>query len=112
MESQISQLTVIDAQTLQQLEDEIKNELSNILKNSNFGEVLKKYGISGQNILKVQCLLDLAQIEVSNANENQQVNESLPTIIQQQNTTLKTVSVSGFYNPCPVPGYPSGCWVG
>lgn len=106
MESQ----TVIDTQTLQQLEDEIKNELTNILKNSNFGEVLEKYGISGQNILKVQCLLDLTQIEVSDAVDNQQANKFLQTI-KGQNTTVKTFSIGGFCKPCPVPGYPSGCWV-
>ncbi|MCW5317375.1 hypothetical protein GTQ43_27285 [Nostoc sp. KVJ3] len=111
MESQTVQPTVIDVQTLQQLEDDIKNELNNILKNSNFGELLGKYGLSGQNILKVQCLLDLAQIEVSDANHDQQVDKSLSTIIQQSNTTLRTVTISGFYNPCPVPGYPGGCWV-
>jgi uncharacterized protein YutE (UPF0331/DUF86 family) len=105
MESQTVQPTVIDAQTLQQLEDEIKKELTNILNNSNFGEVLKKYGISGQNVLKVQCLLDLTQIEVSDAIDNQQTNP------QEQDTTFKTLSLSGFCNPCPVPGYPNGCWI-
>ncbi len=106
MDSQTVQLTVIDAKTLQQLEDEIKKELSNILKNSNFGEVLNKYGISGQEILKVQCLLDLTQIEVSDAENNQRTNQLLPTIKAQ-----KTLYIGGFSNPCPVPGYPGGCWV-
>ncbi|MEH2273036.1 MAG: hypothetical protein V7K68_32220 [Nostoc sp.] len=110
MDSQTVQPIVIDAQTLQQLEDEIKNELSNILKNSNFGEVLQKYGISGQNILKFQCLLDLTQIEVSDAIDNQQANKFLQTI-KEQNTTFRTLSIGGFCKPCPVPGYPSGCWV-
>jgi hypothetical protein len=110
MESQTVQLTVIDAQTLQQLEDEIKNELTNILKNSNFGGLLEKYGISGQNILKVQCLLDLNQIEVSDAIDNQQANTFFQTI-KEQNTAFRTLSIGGFCNPCPVPGYPNGCWV-
>ncbi|MBN3896290.1 MAG: hypothetical protein HWQ41_13795 [Nostoc sp. NOS(2021)] len=111
MESQTSQLTILNAQTLQQLEDEIKNELSHILKNSNFGEVLNKYGISGQNILKVQCLLDFTQIEVSDADGNQESKKFLQTIIQEQNTTLKALPQVVFCKPCPVPGYPSGCWV-
>ena len=105
MESQTVQPTVIDAQTLQQLEDDIKKELTNILNNSNFGEVLKKYGISGQNVLKVQCLLDLTQIQVSDAIDNQQ------TDLEGQNTTFKTLALGGFVNPCPVPGYPNGCWI-
>ncbi|MEH1773710.1 hypothetical protein [Nostoc sp.] len=112
MDSQTVQSIVIDAQTLQQLEDEIKNELSNILKDSNFGEVLEKYGILGQNILKVQCLLDLTQIEVNDAEDNQQTKNFLQTIIKEQKPTVKTLSISGFCKPCPVPGYPQGCWVG
>ena len=111
METQSSQPKVIDAQTLQQLEEEIKNELSNILKNSNFGEVLTKYGILGQEILKVQCLLDLTKIEVSDADDNQQTKNFLEQIIKEQKTTLKTLFLGGFCNPCPVPGYPQGCWV-
>ncbi|MEH2148669.1 hypothetical protein [Nostoc sp.] len=110
MDSQTVQPIVIDAQTLQQLEDEIKNELSNILKNSNFGEVLEKYGISGQNILKLQCLLDLTQIEVSDADDNQQTKSFLQQI-KEQKPSVKTLSIGGFCKPCPVPGYPSGCWV-
>ncbi|MEH2253568.1 hypothetical protein [Nostoc sp.] len=110
MESQTSPSTVIDSHTLQQLEDEIKNELINILKKSNFGEVLEKYGISGKGILKVQCLLDLTKIEVSNTVNNQQANKLLQTI-KEQNTTFKTLSIGGFCKPCPVPGYPQGCWV-
>ncbi|MEH2192247.1 MAG: hypothetical protein V7K98_06225 [Nostoc sp.] len=102
--------TVIDTQTLQQLEDEIKNELSNILKKSNFGEVLEKYGILGQNILEIQCSLDLTKIEVSDAADNQQANDFLQSI-KEQNTTVKTFSIGGFCKPCPVPGYPNGCWV-
>ncbi|WP_373527301.1 hypothetical protein [Nostoc sp.] len=112
MDSQTVQSIVIDSQTLQQLEDEIKNELSNILNNSNFGELLKKYGISGQNILKVQCLLDLTKIEVSDTDDNQQTKNFLQTINKEQKPTVKTLSMSGFCKPCPVPGYPSGCWVG
>ncbi|MEH2424869.1 MAG: hypothetical protein V7K48_29395 [Nostoc sp.] len=110
MESHTSQPTVIVPHTLQQLEDEIKNELINILKNSNFGETLEKYGISGKDILKVQCLLDLTKIEVSNTVNNQQANKLLQTI-KEQNTTFRTLSLGGFCNPCPVPGYPGGCWV-
>ncbi|WP_375501409.1 hypothetical protein [uncultured Nostoc sp.] len=107
MDSQTSQLTVIDAQTLQQLEDEIKKELNDILNNSNFGEILDKYGLSGQNILNIQCLLDFTQIEVTDA----EAKKFLQTIIQEQKPTLKTLSRGGYCNPCPVPGYPQGCWV-
>ncbi|MHC5596798.1 MAG: hypothetical protein ACYTXC_12800 [Nostoc sp.] len=110
MESQTLQPIVTDTQTLQQLEDEIKKELTNILNNSNFGELLKKYGISGQNILKVQCLLDLTQIQVSDADDNQEAKNFLQPI-QEEKTTFRTLSISGFCNPCPVPGYPGGCWV-
>ncbi|WP_298911421.1 hypothetical protein [uncultured Nostoc sp.] len=105
MESQTSQQAVINPQTLQQLEDDIKNELSNILKNSNFGEVLKKYGISGQEIFKVQCILDLTQMKFSDAVGDKQVNELLLAISGQKMKPMGCV----WYDHLPC--CPDGGWV-
>ncbi|MBD0388171.1 MAG: hypothetical protein ICV54_17085 [Nostoc sp. C3-bin3] len=54
----------MDSQTLQQLQDEIRNELSKTLKNANFNTVFEKYGISGEKILKLECSIDLTQLHM------------------------------------------------
>lgn len=54
----------MDSQTLQQLQDEIKNELSQSLKNANFETVLEKYGLSGEKVLNLECSIDLSQIQI------------------------------------------------
>ncbi len=68
MESQTSQPTVIDPQTLQQLEEEIKQEMREILKNSNLSKVLEKYGISEKKVLEIQCSIDITKNQVSQTN--------------------------------------------
>ncbi len=109
MTSQSSQVTVMDTQTLKQLQEEIQEEMKDILNNSKFSDLLEKYGISGQEILKIQCLLDLNQIQISDADDEPQANKFLQTFNDQKTLTL---SLKAFWNPCPVPGYPGGCWVG
>ncbi len=105
MQSQTSQQTVIDPQKLQELEDEIKNELNNILNNSNFSKIVKKYGISGQEILKVQCILDLTQIKSSDAVGEQKVNELLSAIPDQKMKLMGCV----WYDKLPC--CPDGGWI-
>ncbi len=73
MESQTSQQTVIDPQKLQQLQDDIQQEMHEILKKANFDKILKKYGISRQEVLQFQYTLDLTKLQSSNAGEDKQV---------------------------------------
>ncbi|MBE8986094.1 hypothetical protein [Nostoc sp. LEGE 12450] len=73
MESQTVQPTVIDAQILQQIQDEIQQEMREIIKNSNLNNVLEKYGISGENILEVHCTVNLDKIQNSHIVDKQRV---------------------------------------
>jgi hypothetical protein len=115
--SQQLELQVIDSQSLQQLQNEIKQEINELLKNSKVSQILKKYGVSGQKILTVQSSLDLSQYKlkenITSALSTQSSTENFPTEL----TPIET-SFSVFYNPClgpdlqPHPDYPDGCWVG
>ncbi|OYD94657.1 hypothetical protein CDG76_14770 [Nostoc sp. 'Peltigera membranacea cyanobiont' 210A] len=63
MEPQTSQQTAIDSESLQNLQKEIQQEFIKNLKKANFGEILEKYGISEEKILKFQCIIDLNKIQ-------------------------------------------------
>ncbi|BAZ32240.1 hypothetical protein NIES4074_47420 [Cylindrospermum sp. NIES-4074] len=92
---------------LQQLEAEIQQELSESLKDSNFGKVLKKYGILGKNVLKFQCIIDLSQLQPSDCAGNQELEEFLKTSSEQ----TFTINGCGWCVPCPAPPYnPLGCY--
>jgi len=71
MDSKTLQPTVIDAQTLQQLQDEIQQEMRESLNKGNFKEILEKYGISAQDFIKFQCTLDLSKLQSNDSNEGQ-----------------------------------------
>ncbi|WP_392534525.1 hypothetical protein [Nostoc sp. C117] len=68
MDSQTVQPTVIDAQTLDLLKDEIKQEISERLRNSNLSKLLEKYGILGDDILQVKCDIDLTKMQLRDTN--------------------------------------------
>ncbi len=59
-------------ENVQQLQDDIQQAMHESLQNSNFGKVLQKYGILEGKLVKVQCMLDLTKIQLSNTVENQQ----------------------------------------
>ncbi|MEH2049175.1 hypothetical protein [Nostoc sp.] len=80
MESQTSQQAVIDPQKLQQLQDEIQQEFHEILKNTKFGQILKDYGISTQEVLQFQYTLDFTKLQSADVGEEQQVQQSLLAI--------------------------------
>lgn len=65
MDSKTVQPAVIDAQKLQELQDEIEQEMSNILQSSNFKQVLEKHGVLEDRGLKIQfqCSIELTQIK-------------------------------------------------
>lgn len=64
---------------LQQLEEQIKHEFIEGLKNSKLGEIFQKHGVGGHNVLQVQCILDPTKLHLSNADESKQIQEFLPT---------------------------------
>ncbi|MFN6464187.1 MAG: hypothetical protein RMZ41_020560 [Nostoc sp. DedVER02] len=68
----------MNSQTLQQLQDEIKNELSQSLKNANFDALLEKYGISGEKVLKLECSIDLSQIQINDPTNSSNINSLIP----------------------------------
>ncbi|MEI1373198.1 hypothetical protein PQG02_27800 [Nostoc sp. UHCC 0926] len=68
----------MDSQTLQQLQDEIKNELSQSLKNASFKTVLEKYGISGEKVLKLECSIDITQIQMKDTENSSNINSLIP----------------------------------
>ncbi|MEH1948559.1 MAG: hypothetical protein V7K77_16650 [Nostoc sp.] len=68
----------MDFQTLEQLKDEIKNELSQSLKNANFETVLEKYGISGEKVLNLECSIDLSQIQIKDTKNFSNTNSLIP----------------------------------
>lgn len=94
MESQTVYPTAIDAQTLQQLEDEIHQEINEILNNSNIRNVLEKYGILEDNILTIEYSIDLSKIHSSNVIKDQQHQKSLPEALGK-NKQLKCWVVPG-----------------
>jgi hypothetical protein len=68
MTSQNSQPTSLDSLTLEQLQDEIRQEMCEIMKKSKLSKVLEKYGISEKKVLKIQCSIDLTKTELSDTN--------------------------------------------
>lgn len=107
---------VIDLQTLQQLQGDINKELSELLNNSKLSNVFDEYGISGQNILKVQCSLDLTQFQGRDTGMGHQVVEFSSEILELKQKTIE-ISQPVFCNPCIRsngqidPNYPRGCWI-
>lgn len=69
----------MDTQKLNQLKDQIKLQMSEILNNSNFSKLTEDYGILEKGALKFkfQCSIDLTKIEFSDR-------DSLETIPVQQ----------------------------
>ncbi len=106
MDNQTTPLVSLDAETLEQLQAEIKQEFIQILNNSNFSQILEKYGITTQYLLKFQSILDLSKIEITDAHKIAEFQGVLPANKAQNNVTE-----SLWYNPCPLAGYPQGCWL-
>ncbi|MDZ8109761.1 MAG: hypothetical protein RM338_29630 [Nostoc sp. DedQUE12a] len=101
MESQTVQPTVIDAQTLKQLQEEIQQEIQQNLKNSNLSNVLQKYGLSGENLLKIEYIIDLNQTSFSDDVINQRNDQAfLPKIPPQYVMRLQCYYENGRWYSC------------
>lgn len=98
MDSKALQSTLIDAQTLQKLKDEIKQELFNILNNSNLSKIIEKYGISAQDILKLEYTLNVNQLQSNDFGVDEQT----------QNLNKSCIVLR---KPCPLDNSPDGCWM-
>lgn len=94
MDSQPVQPTVIDAQKLDLLKEEIKQEITETLKNSNLSKLIEKYGISGDDVLQVKYNIDLTKIQVRDMNSL-----LIPGMFTEQWICL----CNGEYVDCPCP---------
>ncbi|MEH2390478.1 MAG: hypothetical protein V7K21_01990 [Nostoc sp.] len=95
MESQTSQQAVIEPQKLQHLQDEIQQEISKILNNSNLSNVLEKYGILKDKILTIQYSIDLSKMQSNDVIADQQHQEFLPEALGQNKRQLQCWVVNG-----------------
>lgn len=116
-ESEKLNLKVINSQRLQQLQEDINKEIRQLLKNSNLSQTLKKYGLSGQKILKVQCSLDITQFISGDSSKGDQTENNSSVENTEIGQKIIEFSMGGFCYPClgidlqPDPDYPDGCWV-
>ncbi|MEH2441200.1 hypothetical protein [Nostoc sp.] len=106
MESPTVQSTVIDDRTLQELKNEIKQEMQNIVSNSNLRNVLEKYGIPAQDVLKLECTLDLNQLQSNDVGVHEQTKSFLQAFPDLKLHKLCMV----LRKPCPYDNNPDGCW--
>ncbi|AFY50061.1 hypothetical protein Nos7524_4302 [Nostoc sp. PCC 7524] len=81
MDNQTLQPVVLDSQTLEALQDEIMQEMRLSLSNSKLKEIFKRYNISGEEVIKIQCSIDPTKIESNDPN-------SVDTITQKSIGTL------------------------
>jgi hypothetical protein len=93
---------VMNSEKFQQLQDEINHEMQEIMKNSNFGQLLEKHGVLGQKVFKLQCILDRNQLQSDDTNEGQQAQEFWSAIPDQE----IMMSEKALCIPCPLPGHP------
>ncbi|MEH2300219.1 MAG: hypothetical protein V7K88_14715 [Nostoc sp.] len=103
--------TVIDTETLQQVQNDIQQEISEILENSNFHKVLEKYSISGDKVLKIkfQCSIDINKIQNGDAVDNEQAQKFLPETTKELGQELVLVNKL-LCIPCPTNQSPRGCY--
>ncbi|MEH1850731.1 MAG: hypothetical protein V7L11_03355 [Nostoc sp.] len=95
MEPQTSQQAVLDSQKLEQLKDEIKQEISEILNKSNLRNLLDKYGVLIENILTIQYTIDLSKVESSDVVVEPQHPGFLPEALGQNQHKLECWVVNG-----------------
>jgi uncharacterized membrane protein YheB (UPF0754 family) len=78
METQTLQSTVLDADKIEQLEAEIEQEMQQLLNSVNIRTLLEKYGVAGENVIKMQlqCEIELSQNQ-SNSNVDNQTEQTL-----------------------------------
>ncbi|NMG06388.1 hypothetical protein [Brasilonema sp. UFV-L1] len=69
---------------LKQLEEEIKQGLMEAVNNSKLIELFQQYGLTGNGLVKFQCILDITNIQLSDTVVDQQFKESLRAIGNQE----------------------------
>jgi len=102
--------TVMNPETLQQLQDEIQQKLLTSVNNADLYTVLEKYGVLEDRALIVQwqCNLDLNKIKSGDAANKQQPNELLPVAPGDTEQGIVLMKNS-WCIPCPSNGNPLGC---
>lgn len=69
------------AEKLEQFKEEMKQLVGDALSNSNFIELIEKYGLTGEHLLSLQCSLDIKKLrEFSTTEEGEQARELLPAL--------------------------------
>jgi hypothetical protein len=101
----------MDSQTLEQLQNEIEQKLSESLKNADLQTVLEKYGLLKDRVLKVQwqCNLDLNKINSGDAVNEQQPNELLQATAGRIGPEI-VLATKAWCIPCPATGSLHGCY--
>ncbi|MEH2068737.1 MAG: hypothetical protein V7K47_11345 [Nostoc sp.] len=100
----------MDSQTLEQLQNDIEQKLSESLKNAELQTVLEKYGILEDRVLRVQwqCDLDLNKINSGDAVDEQQPNQLLQATAGGIKPEI-VLAKKSWCVPCPANGSPLGC---
>jgi hypothetical protein len=103
MESQTVQPIVIDDHTLQQLKDEIKQEMCEIVNNANFSQILAKYGILRPEVLQFEYRIDLNKLKSSDPEEDNESQNFLVSTLQDCSNCTCTCWARNLkkWIPCP-----------
>ncbi|BAZ09779.1 hypothetical protein NIES4071_15890 [Calothrix sp. NIES-4071] len=96
----------MNSEQLQRLQDEMNQELQEILNDSKFAELLEKYELLGDKVLKFQCVLDLTKLKSHDVNNNEETKEFL----QAQHEQEIVLATKSWCVPCPTFGFPMGCY--
>ncbi|WP_392534523.1 hypothetical protein [Nostoc sp. C117] len=106
----MSSQTVIDSETLEQLQNEIQQKLGESLQNADLHSLLEKYGILEDRVLRIhwQCNLDPNQLQSDDAVDEQQPNALLAANPKLPIPEIVLVKKS-LCIPCPSTGSPLGC---
>ncbi|MBW4634023.1 MAG: hypothetical protein KME30_19590 [Iphinoe sp. HA4291-MV1] len=69
---------------LKQLQEEIKQRMMEAVNNSKLIELFQQYGLTGDGLVKFQCILDIPKIQASDTVVGQQFKESLRAIQEKE----------------------------
>ncbi|MDZ8186915.1 MAG: hypothetical protein RMX96_18955 [Nostoc sp. ChiSLP02] len=102
--------SILDPQTLEQLQNEIQAKFDETLKNADFNSLLEKYGILEDRVLRVywQFNLDPNQLKSDDAVEEQQPNALLAATATSVRPEIVLVK-KAWCIPCPSTGSSLGC---
>jgi len=77
------------------LKNEIQQKIFEALNNSKLQEVFQSYDFIGDKVIKVEYMLDLTKIQLGDANEDDQVKNSLQENAVQELVTVTCLDCNG-----------------